>query len=592
MRTKIKKSVYVIGSFILAALLFLAVFFFEANTNHTDSSIDSSASDSINPPDSSSGSGGMGGGDGGFGGGSDGFGDGSGGSGGSGGGSGGSGGGGGGGGESAPKYLFRVTSDVSHETMYLRQDSFGSYTGKGEHGFVEGREYQVPEGELPPEEYFANVLRGNGYTQYFAEIELNLFKEELRPYYPYRRRESDVGVLQYAIEYYDYDYLHNGVSGLYIPSDTISAMNAYSQYVNDTYLVINSDLRELLITLAHDNDIYASAPLLETAKKVATYIQNAATYNLYFEEYPANVDMVEYFLTGSKEGVCRHYAAAATMMFRALGIPARYAIGFAIPVTAGEWTEWDGDGHAWTEIYVEGYGWIPLEVTGSGSGGGSGGGSEDGSGDGSGSGSGSGSGGDSGSGSGSGSGDKDEEEEEKLPVAAYITITTGSASKVYDGKPLSNLDITVGNLPENYTWRIKKAPTITNVGTIDNDIRLEIFNEKGEKVGYEVTSGNYGELTVTPRRIKIKTGSATGVYGEVDKVWCWEFTYEGLAEGDIISVLDTSNSTLSEPGVIQNRLRMAIYHRDGKNLTIATDNYIIEYEYGWLIMLDGRSLGA
>ena len=46
MRTRIKKSVYVIGSFILAAILFLAVFFFEANTNKLDSSIDSSASES------------------------------------------------------------------------------------------------------------------------------------------------------------------------------------------------------------------------------------------------------------------------------------------------------------------------------------------------------------------------------------------------------------------------------------------------------------------------------------------------------------------------------------------------------------------
>ena len=74
--------------------------------------------------------------------------------------------------------------------------------------------------------------------------------------------------------------------------------------------------------------------------------------------------MVTYFLTEEKGGVCRHFAAAATMMFRAFGIPARYAIGFAVPVTAGEWTEWKGDGHAWTEIYLEGYGWVSLEVTG------------------------------------------------------------------------------------------------------------------------------------------------------------------------------------------------------------------------------------
>ena len=43
---------------------------------------------------------------------------------------------------------------------------------------------------------------------------------------------------------------------------------------------------------------------------------------------------------------------------------ARYTIGFAVNVEANVKLEYSGDGHAWTEIYLEGYGWIPLEVTG------------------------------------------------------------------------------------------------------------------------------------------------------------------------------------------------------------------------------------
>ena len=74
--------------------------------------------------------------------------------------------------------------------------------------------------------------------------------------------------------------------------------------------------------------------------------------------------MVTYFLTEHKRGVCRHFAAAATMMFRALGIPARYTIGFMVNIEANVKLEYSGDGHAWTEIYMENYGWIPLEVTG------------------------------------------------------------------------------------------------------------------------------------------------------------------------------------------------------------------------------------
>ena len=34
-------------------------------------------------------------------------------------------------------------------------------------------------------------------------------------------------------------------------------------------------------------------------------------------------DVVVAFLTKYKEGICQHYASAATLLFRELGIPAR-----------------------------------------------------------------------------------------------------------------------------------------------------------------------------------------------------------------------------------------------------------------------------
>ena len=54
-------------------------------------------------------------------------------------------------------------------------------------------------------------------------------------------------------------------------------------------------------------------------------------------------------------------------MFREAGIPARYVEGYKI--RADQWRlgkaqVTDYEAHAWTEIYIEHIGWIPVEVTG------------------------------------------------------------------------------------------------------------------------------------------------------------------------------------------------------------------------------------
>ena len=57
------------------------------------------------------------------------------------------------------------------------------------------------------------------------------------------------------------------------------------------------------------------------------------------------------FLESYREGICQHYATAATAMYRALGIPARYVVGYMGQTEAGEWTEITlKDAHAWVGL--------------------------------------------------------------------------------------------------------------------------------------------------------------------------------------------------------------------------------------------------
>ncbi|MBK8469783.1 MAG: transglutaminase domain-containing protein [Actinomycetales bacterium] len=74
-------------------------------------------------------------------------------------------------------------------------------------------------------------------------------------------------------------------------------------------------------------------------------------------------DPISWFLQ-SKQGYCVQFASAMVMMARAIGIPARMAIGF-LPGSQQEglWRVTSADAHSWPELYFAGSGWVRFEPT-------------------------------------------------------------------------------------------------------------------------------------------------------------------------------------------------------------------------------------
>lgn len=103
---------------------------------------------------------------------------------------------------------------------------------------------------------------------------------------------------------------------------------------------------------------------------IREYLEEHMTYGTQTETLPQGQDFAEYFLTESGIGHSVHYATAAALMFRYYGIPSRYAEGYLVTpedvqgAEPGTAIEISGkNGHAWTEIYVDGTGWVPVEMT-------------------------------------------------------------------------------------------------------------------------------------------------------------------------------------------------------------------------------------
>lgn len=145
------------------------------------------------------------------------------------------------------------------------------------------------------------------------------------------------------------------------------AEDAYSKAVHRYYTQINGKTRAFLEEYTKDENFQQYTDLKDLINAVSRFVKNSAEYNINTPQTPAGEDYLEYFLTKSKQGYCMHFATEATLIFRMLGIPARYVTGFSINVAGEDVGEWinatDKNAHAWPEIYIDNIGWIPVDVT-------------------------------------------------------------------------------------------------------------------------------------------------------------------------------------------------------------------------------------
>lgn len=142
----------------------------------------------------------------------------------------------------------------------------------------------------------------------------------------------------------------------------------YTNFVKRSYLQIPSEVSTLFDQLGIEDLMRDGKENPAKAYElIRSYLEKTATYNLRPGKTPEETEFIRYFLTQNKQGYCVHFATSATMLFRYLGIPARYVEGFRVDESLFDSNldayVSDKYAHAWVEVFDEKLGWTPLEVT-------------------------------------------------------------------------------------------------------------------------------------------------------------------------------------------------------------------------------------
>lgn len=172
--------------------------------------------------------------------------------------------------------------------------------------------------------------------------------------------------------------------------------SVYRDYVYDVYTKMPESGLEILkeqfkdIEYSDYRNRYQDEALTMIILQIRKFLDDNTSYSLEPGVLPKGKDFIEYFIYENKLGYCTHYATAATMILRSVGIPARYVEGYIIKESdidkgvlesskkvegrvSGDSQKFittnkiinilDSNAHAWVEIYIDGFGWVPVEFT-------------------------------------------------------------------------------------------------------------------------------------------------------------------------------------------------------------------------------------
>ncbi|MCL6563063.1 MAG: transglutaminase domain-containing protein [Firmicutes bacterium] len=132
----------------------------------------------------------------------------------------------------------------------------------------------------------------------------------------------------------------------------------------DAYLQLPPSLSPQVVALARQITQGTTSPM-EAVDALVRYLDTHERYTLNFSP-AANQNAVNRFLLVTHAGYCDQFSSSLVMMARAVGIPARWVVGYA----PGGWDPTthttiisSADAHSWAQVWVPGSGWVDVDPT-------------------------------------------------------------------------------------------------------------------------------------------------------------------------------------------------------------------------------------
>ncbi|MBR3537475.1 MAG: transglutaminase domain-containing protein [Eubacterium sp.] len=261
---------------------------------------------------------------------------------------------------------------------------------------------------LSGQTYIPFVNRWKQSEEFTLAEEQNLYEAEaLKQAYEQGKKGSARGIMKIAnVEaapqtyhpYYTSDepgILYRGYTNEYVyyPLLNDELLKEEGIPIDPLYLEVPEDNLGAVGALAYDAGLTPGIDPEVAAMRLANYYESNIPYTIRPGATPRGEDFVNYFLSKNRKGYCAHFASAATLALRSIGIPARYCEGYAVSyrqiMDNGSLEEngaelyhdyydgynalgetglisvnaTDANAHAWVEIYVDGKGWIIADVT-------------------------------------------------------------------------------------------------------------------------------------------------------------------------------------------------------------------------------------
>lgn len=162
----------------------------------------------------------------------------------------------------------------------------------------------------------------------------------------------DAGI-RFTVTRKEHVALRNGVA---VSSASYAALNSQllQRYLQPDKLV---PLNGVIAELAKEHTAGADTPLAK-ARQIYDYVVSTIHYDKSGEGWGRGDAL---WACDSKRGNCTDFHSVFIGMMRSSGIPARFEIGFPLPENQTE-SEIPGY-HCWSEFYVQGIGWIPVDAS-------------------------------------------------------------------------------------------------------------------------------------------------------------------------------------------------------------------------------------